>query len=213
MKSVALDAGHYSKTAGKRSPDNTYFEYEFNWDMCLKIRTHLERCGIKVYFTRNDINDADGLVDRVKLANTKNVDLFFSVHSNAFGTGGWEEPRGYSVHVYKNAIDSSNAADVLLKTVFPEMTDLYGLKNRGKVTQDLYVLRETKMTALLVEHAFHTNKEDVKLLKSQDFREKIAELDAKGICNYLGVTWKNENNKSISISELKDKGYTSIIFN
>jgi len=187
--SVALDAGHYTKTAGKRSPDESYFEYEFNWDLALKIQAHLERCGIKVYRTRKYADSSDDLAARVKVANSNNVNFFFSIHTNAAGNGGWYSARGYSTHVYYNSNNASKAASTIMSTVFPDMKTKYGLKQRDPVVQNLYVTRETKMPAVLVEHAFHTSEDDVALLKTQAFRRDMAELEAKGICKYLGVNW------------------------
>lgn len=49
-----------------------------------------------------------------------------------------------------------------------------------------------KAPAVLVEHLFHDNKEDVALLKDSNFRQKLAEADAKGILDFLGLTWKED---------------------
>lgn len=38
---VCIDAGHGVETAGKRSPDGSYLEYEFNLDVAKRIQAHL----------------------------------------------------------------------------------------------------------------------------------------------------------------------------
>ena len=43
------------------------------------------------------------------------------------------------------------------------------------------MLRETKMTAILIECGFMTNEEEMKLLKTDAFRKACAEAIVKGI--------------------------------
>ena len=99
-KVVALDAGHYTKTAGKRSPDGSLFEYEFNWDIVLKIRAHLTRCGIKVIMTRDCVDKERTLQQRVTTANNANADIFVSCHSNAAGSGDWNSASWWEIFCY-----------------------------------------------------------------------------------------------------------------
>ena len=53
----------------------------------------------------------------------------------------------------------------------------------------LYVLKHTVAPAVLIEHAFHTNAADVENLKSDAWRASLAEAQARGIAEYLGVAW------------------------
>lgn len=52
------------------------------------------------------------------------------------------------------------------------------------------MVREPQMAAILIETAFIDNYEDASLLKNR--QEDFAIAIAKGILNYLGVSWKNE---------------------
>ena len=58
--------------------------------------------------------------------------------------------------------------------------------NRG-----ISVLWKTDAPAVLIEHLFHDNREDAALLKDSAFRDKLAEMDAKGILDYLGIAWED----------------------
>ena len=53
----------------------------------------------------------------------------------------------------------------------------------------LYVIRNATKPAVLIEHGFFSNIEELKKLKDPAFRDKMARLDAKGICNFLGIAW------------------------
>ncbi len=44
---------------------------------------------------------------------------------------------------------------------------------------------------MLIEHGFHTNKAEVELLKKDAYRALLAEADAKGILDYLGISWED----------------------
>ncbi len=56
----------------------------------------------------------------------------------------------------------------------------------------LYVLKHTVAPAVLIEHAFHTNREDTENLKSEAWRTKVAQAEAQGIVAYLGLPWVAE---------------------
>lgn len=192
-KVVVLDPGHCLDTVGKASPDGTYSEYEFNWDMVLKIEANLKRSGIKVVKTRNYVDKDSSLSDRVKIANKSGADLFYSCHSNALKSY-WTSHKGCGFYIYKVGGKAEKLYKMISSSVFPNLTKEFELKNRGLYTEDFYVLRKTTMPAILVENAFHTNEDDVKLLRSQFFRRKMAEYTSKGICKYLDVKYVEDKN-------------------
>ena len=66
----------------------------------------------------------------------------------------------------------------------------------------LYVLKGTVAPAVLIEHGFHTNQTDAANLKNSAYRQKLAEAEAKGILNYLGIAWKEETEDKPSESDL-----------
>ncbi|MDR1134655.1 MAG: N-acetylmuramoyl-L-alanine amidase [Clostridiales Family XIII bacterium] len=181
--SVVLDPGHGAETAGKRSPDNSLMEYEFNRDMAAKIKYHLERHGVEVLITTPDNTDLS-LADRCKFANESDGDVFVSLHANAFGHG-WTSSNGWEIYVYRKGSYSEQLAKAIHSATIPAS----GLSDRGIKSERFYVIRNTNMPAVLIEHGFYSNKTEVELLKSNDFRERLAVMDAKGILNFLGVTW------------------------
>lgn len=190
---VCLDPGHGAETAGKCSPDQSYYEHEFNLDMAMRCREILERHGVTVVLTRNGESDVT-LAQRVKTANeNKELDLFVSLHSNANGTGAeWTETAGYCV--YTSAAGESagrnRAARALLERARESGISLFGTGLFHRL--DLYVLKNTVAPAVLIEHGFHTNRKETERLKSSAYREKLAETDCKGILDYLGISWKEE---------------------
>lgn len=86
-------------------------------------------------------------------------------------------------------IAKGGQAEKLAKAIEAASIPVLGIKSNGVQTQNLAMVRDTKAPAVLIEHGFHTCKTWVEMLKTQSVRAKIAECDAKGICNYLGVRW------------------------
>lgn len=118
----------------------------------------------------------DSLKQRVDLANISNVDLYVSIHMNAFnGTAKGSEVLTYGGKELQQARATLNNLEKL------------GFKNRCKDSNgnnlplkdgsDLYVIKNTKAPSMLVECCFCDNKEDMAIYDS----EKIANAIVKGI--------------------------------
>lgn len=195
---VCLDPGHYSGIAGKRSPDGTYAEHEFNLDMAKRIKSLLEAQGIDVTLTRSRDENVT-LQQRVKIANAiKNLDLFFSIHTNAAGNSGWYDARG--LIVYTSAAGDTAGRNIAAKKILARMKEAgVTIRGAGIAHSLLYVLRHTTAPAVLVEHGFHTNEKETALLKTDGYRQKLAVADARGICDFLGVTWKEPKKEETSM--------------
>lgn len=96
---------------------------------------------------------ADNLREAVQLANAEGADLFVSIHLNAGGGTGCEAYtwRGEQV---TQAVKACSYLKML------------GFKNRGvKDGSGLYVIKNTKCTAILIEVCFVDNKADAELYK------------------------------------------------
>lgn len=189
-KKVVLDPGHGVETAGKRSPDGKYLEHEFNLDMARRLKEQLERHGVEVTLTRSDEHDVE-LADRVKLSNDIAPDLFVSLHSNASGESGWTDPDGYGI--YTSSAGDTAGRNIAARAILARAEEA-GLKlwDDGLFHERHYVLRNTVAPAVLIEHGFHTNINEVQLLKTDVYRDLLARVDAKGILDYLGIPWQEE---------------------
>lgn len=189
-KTVLLDAGHDAANQANRSPDGAYYEHEFCLDMAKRMGAHLRRCGVTVVETRPD-GAAVSLAERCAIANKiKDLDLFVSLHSNATGGSGWSGARGWSAYLYGAGGEREQAAKAILARVRETGTAV----RSAPIVYDpsLYVLKHTAAPAVLIEHAFHTNEADVENLKSADWRSAVAEAQARGITDYLGIVWVSQ---------------------
>lgn len=212
MPIVCLDYGHGKSTAGKRSPDGTLLEYEFNRDVGRRLKTILERHNVKVIQTVDDDTDL-ALVSRCGVANYHDCDYFVSIHANA-DKEYWTSANGWEIYV----VSLGGKAEELAKKIQKHSKEL-GLKDRGLKTANFTVLTDTNMPAVLIEHGFYTNKEECEKLKDSNFRHKCAECDAKGILEQLGINYvpdinvatKNEvtdTNVGELVLKIEQKTYT-----
>lgn len=182
---IMLDAGHGYNTPGKRSPDGMR-EYEFNRVVASETKAILETYkDVTVYFSHSDTKDVS-LQERTDKANRLAVDCFVSIHANAFGTG-WNDVSGIETYVYTS---KPKVATELASKVQKNLVVATGLRDRGVKTANFHVLRATKMTAILVECGFMTNKADLKLLRSNVYRKTCAEAIVKGLREQFGLNLK-----------------------
>ncbi len=183
---IMLDAGHGYNTPGKRSPDGMR-EYEFNRAVANYARQLLANYkNVTVYFSHSDQRDVS-LKARTDKANSLNVDIFVSIHANAFGSGGWSTVGGIETFVYPTR---PPAAYQLAQKIQRTLVISTGLENRGVKTADFHVLRETEMDALLVECGFMTNRNEIKLLRSETYRRTIAEGIVKALAEQFRLQLK-----------------------
>ena len=216
MNLLILDSGHAKNTPGKNNAKENFYEWEFNNDMQYKIKSRCEALGIKVFLTNpnpDKVSDIS-LTTRASLANdywlrnSKPKSMFISLHANAFSSS---SARGTETYIAKNASSTSkNFAKVLNDEVVKVMKKLDpNSKDRGVKCKDWTVIQKASMPSVLVEYAFYTNLDDLKILKNN--RDELVEATVKAICQYFGIEYKKEvatnTNKlyKVCIGAYKDK--------
>ena len=192
-KTVCLDPGHGPDTANG-SPDGSYKEKEFTWDLYERLMPLLEAQGVNVICTRTE-GTKPSLTERATVANNAGADCFVSLHTNASGSG-WSDARGLELYTSSGpeTAERNVLAGHLLDAFFSAGVTLWA----DAVKHELYtVLAKTNMPAVLIEFGFHTNKEDVALLKDSSYRDKLAEATARGVCNWLGIEYKEKEDEPV----------------
>jgi N-acetylmuramoyl-L-alanine amidase len=190
---VCIDPGHGGNEVYNCSPDKSYYEHEFSLDMALRLKPLLESSGVEVILTRSQ-NKTVSLTERATIANNAGADIYVSLHSNAI-SGGWGATSGLCVYTYAEGGERDKLANKIIESMTEAGVKLFGSKlYHSKFT----VLAETNMPACLSEYGFHTNKDDVALLKTSAYRDKLAAATAKGICAYLGVDYVDKSTQTNS---------------
>jgi len=130
--------------------------------------------------TQLGTSNASSLAARVNEANSWGADYFISLHTNAS-----ENRRASGSEAF--AFSRNSQAFILGEDILAGLAAETGLRNRGmSVRTNLYVLRRTRMPAVLVELGFISNPEDAALMR--DRPDLFAEGIYLGLRNYLGMT-------------------------
>ncbi len=186
-KTVCLDPGHGPGTVNG-SPDGTYTEREFAWDMGQRVKALLKAQGVEVVLTRTEYSKPS-LTERAAVSNRAGADCLVSLHTNAEGGTGWGSARG--LMVYTSAGPANAPRNVLALDIIDRMEEAgVGVRSTPVVhDMGLTVLVKADAPAVLMEYGFHTNHEDTALLKDSAYRDKLAQATAQGICDWLGVDY------------------------
>ncbi|NLI70058.1 MAG: N-acetylmuramoyl-L-alanine amidase [Firmicutes bacterium] len=178
-RKIVLDPGHGGKDPGAVG----YLEEKvINLQLGILLRTRLVEDYIcEVRLTReNDLSLS--LAERAGMANRWGADFFLALHSNAGGGSGYED------FIYSGRVPQETI--VARDRIHPFVAGVWtgaGRPDRGKKRANFYLLRETKMAAMLVENGFVDNAEDARLLKDAAFQKALAAGMARGIATALGL--------------------------
>ena len=185
MFKLALTAGHYKYTAGKRclkslDPNETR-EWVLNDRICDLIEEYMKAYdGIKI-IRCDDTNGVEPITlrERTDKANNAGADFYLSIHHNAGICGG--RGGGIVAYVYTKAKEESK---VWQKALYNELIALTGLKgNRASplASANFHECRETFMPAVLLELGFMDSQTDVPVILTKDYAEKCA----RAVCNVV----------------------------
>ena len=190
---ILLDNGHAQSTPGKRSPDQTFYEYEFNRDIVDRISMALKLNNIPYHIITPELVPDISLTERANRINRyceqygKENCLAISVHANAAGNGGWMNARGWSVYTTKGLTNSDKYATLFFNEA-QSLLPAYGQKLRADWSdgdpdweENFTILYKTRCPAILTENLFYDNKEDLKFLQSNIGRSIITQIHLNAI--------------------------------
>ncbi len=186
MKTIVIDPGHGGADSG--ATGNGLIEKNVNLELALGLAEKLKNYDTKVILTRTGDYRLDerAEVDRQErafMANRADADLYYSIHCNAHGS----VAAGYEDYIYPTAPQVTVQRRNIIHAPNAKVWTDAGRPNRGKKTANFQVLRQTKMTAILVEQGFLTNRTDADLLKKDSFKEKLVEAMQQGIILALNL--------------------------
>ena len=195
---ICLDAGHGGKDSGACG------DYSKEKNIALKAVKYLgellTEIGFEVIYTRTTDNYVN-LLDRAKLANANAVDLFVSVHCNGATNS---EANGTETLCYERC----KVGECIQSALISET----GLRNRGlKIRKDLAVLNSTRMTAVLIELAFISNKTEEALLNDDSWIIRCAKAIADGICRCYGIPYIEEESEMVTETTMNIGGSNKIV--
>lgn len=199
---VVIDAGHGGHDPGHEAIYQGHLDEK---DLNLKIANYLggyiEKYldNVKVVYTRTGDNFLS-LDSRVEKANTINADYFISIHCNGNDN---KNVYGTESHVHSWNTRKSVELAKAIEEQFSKRAGRHsrGIKNKDDIKHSLQVLKYTKMTSVLVECGFVTNKREADFLNTIYGQEIIASAVFRAFRGFI-------QKKHPSISFTKSKKHT-----
>lgn len=178
---VAIDAGHGGHDSGAIG----HFDHEEHFTLLLShvLFSVCEHNGIQALMTRME-DTFPTLYDRVALANREEVAAFLSIHFNASSS---PLPSGTQMLYWKTSTQGKKLAQLLLDRIAPldgqtnERHERLVAMPDGDFRRDSrgrpfapYVLRATRMPAVILEIEFGTNPVDAATMRDPQYLMAVA---------------------------------------
>lgn len=180
---IVVDAGHGAPDGGAVSSDGIE-EAGLNLEIAEKLRDALEDEGFLVIMTREDENNiadtdkqkslremkSSDLTNRVNIANNSGADIMISIHMNKFEGGsswGWQT-------FYSKDSDEGKRLATLVQTSIQKSIDDRVNKRVALSIEGIKIVDKTNIPVIIVECGFLSNVEDLKLLQTEEYQNKIA---------------------------------------
>lgn len=175
---IAIDAGHYLGTPGKRclrtiDPGETR-EWVLNNRVANKVQQRLTAYDC----TTMRVDDPTGqreitLFDRVLIANQAGADVYLSIHHNAGINGG--SGGGIVVYVCPGVGEDTTSLQRAVYEHTVASTGLRGNRSQPLAEADFYVLLYTKMPAILGEFGFMDSTTDTPIILTEEYADQLAD--------------------------------------
>ena len=179
---VVIDAGHGGKDGGAEKSGVLEKDIDLAIVLALKELLDASEANIKVYYTRTDDSNPS-YANRVGLANKSGADLFISIHNNSYKRS--SSIKGTEV-MYSESFEGDFTSERLAEICMEELTETLGSRDRGLLEGDsIYIINHSEVPVALVEVGFMTNKEELKLLNSEEYQKQAAEAVYKAIFRAL----------------------------
>ncbi|MCD8241432.1 MAG: N-acetylmuramoyl-L-alanine amidase, partial [Lachnospiraceae bacterium] len=173
---IVLDAGHGGSDPGTSAGGTD--EKDLNLTVTEFLGEELAEAGARIYLTRSDDTEV-ALSDRAAYANELEADLFVSIHCNYLEN----DASIQGMECYSLA--SSEEGALLAQSIADAAEAKEEIAVHDTRTANYKVLRETKMTAVLVELGYMSNTAELERLRDEDYQTLLAEAIAEGIVTYL----------------------------
>jgi N-acetylmuramoyl-L-alanine amidase len=198
-RAIVIDPAHGGLDSGTRSAADGRWEKEFTLDWAQRLAPLLERKGWRVFLTRT--RDVDvSLPDRVAFSESRQADIFISLHFNS--SGGGAEPAGLETYCLtppgmpssltrgypddhlkvfpNNAFDAENLQ--LAMWMHRALLRTTGATDRGvRRARFQTVLRGQVCPAVLLEGGYLSNPEEARRIADPAYRQQLAEGVAKAL--------------------------------
>ena len=173
FSTVVIDPGHGGHDRGG-VPSNIIPEKGVALDVARRLRAYLENAGFRTVMTRS--RDVFVTLDRrVAMANSRRRAIFVSIHFNSGRRVG-----ANGIETFYGSARAKNLARLIQRNAMKTTSG----ENRGIKRAKFYVLRKTRIPAVLVECGFLTNRQDARRASSSEYRNRLARQIGQAIVEF-----------------------------
>ena len=166
-------------------------EAQLNLAISLRVRTLLERAGVRVVLTRNrTAGTSIGNVARARIANRAGAALMLRIHADGAGS---RSARGS--HTQYPALHAGWTDDIFVpsraaaRLVQRELVRALRFPDRGlQERSDLTGFNWADVPAILVEVGFMTNPTEDRALATEAYRDRAAQGLCRGVLRFLRLS-------------------------
>jgi N-acetylmuramoyl-L-alanine amidase len=192
---MVIDAGHGGNDEGAKR--GGVLEKNETLEIAKKLNDVLRDYGFRTVMTR-DSDRYVSLAERVTIANRLENALFVSIHFNDSGDRSAEGVETYYsaqkvpaqeewtwVGLFNDSPQLSEESELLAGYIQVAIISRTNTQNRGIKSSHLYVTRNTRCPAVLVEAGFLSNALERQLVSNDDYRARLAGGIASGILEFI----------------------------
>ncbi len=192
---IVIDPGHGGVDGGAKR--DGVVEKGIALNISRYLRDYLQEQGATVIMVREKDKDLApksvkglskrktiDLLNRAKIINHSNADMFISVHLNAIPNGRWHGAQVLYNNKYgSNKILAESLQSELVRTL--ENTD-----REAHIDNDLFIMRTANPVGALAEVGFLSNDTERQLLQNKEYQQKVAFALYAGITRYYSTEIK-----------------------
>lgn len=186
---VVIDPGHGGKDPGKVGVNNV-LEKDINLAIALQLKSYLELQGLKVIMTRETDQGLysegaknkkkEDLNARVEIINLSKALLVISIHQNSYDQ---KSCKGAQVFYFEGSLNGEKLAECVQQSMISNVDS--GNKRTIKANKSYFLLKQSHITAAIVECGFLSNPQEADLLNTKEYQEKVAYGIGEGILAYF----------------------------
>lgn len=183
-KIIVIDPGHGNKDPGTVFGD--IYEKDINLAISLKLKDVLEKSGAKIIMTRDGDYDLaypgasyrkkSDFDNRIKIVNNANADLYLSIHLNFLSDSSY-----YGPQVFYDR-ENEELANLMQEYLNKETNTSRKVK---KIPSSTYMYDKLKVSGVLIECGFLSNRSEREKLKDDKYQETLAVAIKKGLEKYF----------------------------
>ena len=193
-RTIIIDAGHGGFDGGAVADDGTT-EKDINLSISLTLYKFLKQNGFCVIMTRMDDTSTEDtgeakisskkksdLNNRLKLMNDYPESVFVSIHLNKFTTSAASGSQVF----YSDSEKAKELGEYIQKSIV-NLIEPDNLRVNKKAGSSTFLLYNATVPAVIVECGFLSNKQELLLLKTKDYQDKLAFCIYCGIAEYFAA--------------------------